>query len=74
MDLFPDWAEIGLNVKMWMIVFHAICIATAYFLFIRTAKGLQPRSRKALFLLTAIVTGLLLYGSMYLFDWEVVLP
>ena len=74
MDLFPDWSEIGVNVKVWMVAFHFCCIVLAYLVCFKVGKTATGGARKLGFAALVIGTGLALFLSMFLFDWSSVLP
>lgn len=74
MDLFPDWNEICIKVKVYMMAFHATYIGIAYLVFFKARPKPAGTVRKTLFFLSSGLVGLVLFLSMFAYDWAGVLP
>ncbi len=74
MDLFPDWGEIELKVKMCMVAFHVVFIVLTYLLLFKTGPTPSGRGRRIIFIALSGAAGVVLFASMFAFDWASVLP
>lgn len=73
-DLFPDWDEIALKVKLVLTVSYFLFIVVAYAVLFETGLAVAHGVKWFLLVLSSLIVGFLLFMSMFVFDWESVLP
>jgi hypothetical protein len=74
MDLFPDWSEIELKVKLLMVGLHALATLLMCALVFTVGRNWSSRRRAWTLLLLSGAVGSGLFVSMFLFDWAEILP
>jgi hypothetical protein len=74
MDFIPDWGEIELKVKMWMVIFHVIFMLVTYLLLFGPRLTPSGVGKKILFVTLSGIAGVIMFASMFAFDWASVLP
>ena len=63
-----------MKVKMWMVAFHVVFMLVTYLLLFRAKRPPSGVGRKVLFVTLSGVAGILLFASMFAFDWASILP
>ena len=74
MDMFPDWGEIELKVKLLMVGLHILVTLLMYPLVFKAARNWSTQMCAWLLLLLSGIVGTGLFVSMYIFDWAEILP